>query len=87
MRWIRHKSSPRQDKHYLQLNFIKRDTFQHGKKCTHCNDKQKQRIVFFRNALIEPAFTQPDLGLYFSSDLNWNLRFDMVCGKQTKFSK
>ena len=37
--------------------------------------------LFFGNIFIEPAFTHPDLGLYFSGDLKWNLHFDKVCGK------
>ena len=50
-------------------------------KCAHIAIPNKNKELFFGNARIEPALTQPDLGLYFSSDLKWNLHIDKVCGK------
>ena len=44
-------------------------------------ENNKNKELFIGNARIEPALTQPDLGLYFSGDLKWNLHIDNVCGK------
>ena len=50
-------------------------------KCAHIPIRNENKELFFGNALIKPAFTQPDLGLYFSDDLNRNLHIDKVCGR------
>ena len=48
-------------------------------KCAHIAIPKTK--LLFGNALIEPAVTQPDLGLHFSGDLKWNLHTDKNCGK------